>query len=232
MFEGPPRPLKKPISEPEARQAIQRLKNGKAVGPDDLSNELLKASGQLGAAFIANAINASFSQHESLGIGEGILAPLPKPGKPKGPLKNLRPLVLLTALRKTLSLITLQRIRPKVEVYLSASQAAFRAGRSTSDIVWALRWLAAKAIRYKTEIHGLGLDMSRAFDTIDRRKLMGVLRDDVGLGQDELRMCQALLAETKLRVRLKDVFSDPFETTIGSLQGDGLSPIYTLRSLP
>ena len=225
MFIGQARPLVKPITSEEAQRAIKRLKNRKAVTPDDLPLELLKAAGQEGASFVADVINASFSQHETLGVGEGLLAALQKPGKPKGPLGSLRPIVLLTAIRKVLSLITLDRARAKIEGYLSASQAAFRRGRATSDIIWALRWLTAKATRYKTVIHILGLDMSRAFDTISREKLMEILRCDVGLEDDELRMCQALLADTCLRVRLKGVLSEVFETTIGTPQGDGLSPI-------
>ena len=67
--------------------------------------------------------------------------------------------------------------------------------------------------------------MSRAFDTINRERLMKILKDDVELDEDELRLCQALLAGTNLTVKIKTVFSAPFETTIGTPQGDGLSPI-------
>ena len=69
---------------------------------------------------------------------------LPKPGKPKGPRKNLRPVTLLNTIRKSLSLITLERIKEKVEKYLSANQSGFRPFRSTADVVWTHRWLAAK----------------------------------------------------------------------------------------
>ena len=141
------------------------------------------------------------------------------------PTAHLRPIVMLTLLRKVLSLVVLRRIRTRVDVYLSASQAGFRRGRSTADIVWAYRWLAAKATRYKSEIHILGLDMSRAFDTIDRAKLMTILKDEVGLEEDEMRLCQSLLANTNLTVKLGAALSTSFETTIGTPQGDGLSPI-------
>ena len=67
--------------------------------------------------------------------------------------------------------------------------------------------------------------MSRAFDTIDRAKLVQILKDEVKLEEDEMRMCQSLLANTNLTVKLGEAFSDPFVTTIGSPQGDGLSPI-------
>ncbi len=54
---------------------------------------------------------------------------------------------------------------------MSASHAAFRIqirkGRSTSDIVWAHRWLAAKSIRYRKTLYVLGLDMSRAFEPFE-----------------------------------------------------------------
>ena len=140
-------------------------------------------------------------------------------------LANLRPIVLLTLLRKVLSVVLLNRVRAKVDGYLSASQAGFRIGRSTADIVWAHRWLAAKVIRYKQTVHILGLDMSRAFDTIDRAKLMLILREEVQLTEDDLRICQSLLADTSLTVKLGEVLSDPFQTTIGTPQGDGISPI-------
>ena len=67
--------------------------------------------------------------------------------------------------------------------------------------------------------------MSRAFDTIDRAKLMLILREEVQLTEDDLRICQSLLADTSLTVKLGEVLSDPFQTTIGTPQGDGLSPI-------
>ena len=52
--------------------------------------------------------------------------------------------------------------------------------------------------------------------------MMDILRVDVGLEDDELRMCQLLLANTTLQVRLEEVLSNPCKTTIGTPQGDGL----------
>lgn len=201
------------------------MKNGKAVGPDGLPIEALKAGGAVTASFLASIYNDSYLHNKSIGIGDGTLRALPKPGKTPDSPENLRPIILLTSHRKILSLITLRRIQPKVDQYLSASQAGFRRGRSTADIVWAHRWLAATAIRYQKTIRILGLDMSRAFDTIDRNRLMKILEDEVKLDKDELRICQSLLADTCLKVKLGKALSDPFQSTIGTPQGDGLSPI-------
>ncbi|XP_071943833.1 uncharacterized protein [Antedon mediterranea] len=83
----------------------------------------------------------------------GTLIALPKPGKEKGPTKNLRPVILLNTIRKCLSLITLDRITSKVDAFLPQSQSGFRKGRSTSDIVFTHRWLIAKAQKEKTNIY-------------------------------------------------------------------------------
>ena len=42
-------------------------------------------------------------------IVQGILVPLPKPGKPRGPPANLRPVVLLKILRKILAICMIER---------------------------------------------------------------------------------------------------------------------------
>ena len=225
MFDGIPRVLNRRITAKDVEGVLKTMKSGKAVGPDGLPLEVLKAGGTEAAAFVADILNESYSLHKSVDIGDGILRALQKPGKPAGPLANLRPIVLLSLLRKVLSLIVLRRIRDKVDNYLSASQAGFRRGRSTADIIWAYRWLAAKATRYHKWIFILGLDMSRAFDTIDRSKLMEILRDEVKLDEDALRLCQSLLADTNLKVKLGESLSEAFLTTIGTPQGDGLSPI-------
>ena len=110
--------------------------------------------------------NDALEHHEPLGLGKGVLILIQKPGKPKGPLTSVRPIVLLTTLRKTLSLVVLSRIAPKVDEYLSPSQSGFRRGRSTADVLFGYRWLCAKAQRQRVSIELLGIDLSRAFDTI------------------------------------------------------------------
>ena len=70
---------------------------------------------------MAQIYNEMFEKEEDLEIGRDTLIVLQKPGKPPGPLSSLRLIVLLTTLRKTLSLIVLQHIRPAVERFLPAS---------------------------------------------------------------------------------------------------------------
>ena len=125
---------------------------------------------------------------------------LQKPGKPVGSLTSVRPIVLLSALRKTLSLVVLSRIATKVDNFLSPSQSGFRRGRSTADVVFGYRWLCAKAQRQRVTIEFLCIDLSRAFDTIRCDKLLEVLQSF--LDEPELRMIRFLLAATSLSATL------------------------------
>ena len=77
-----------------------------------------------------------FSTNYKFNIGECKLILLEIPDKPNGPVANFRLIVLLPAARKLPTIITLDKIREKVETYVSPARAGFRPNRSKSDIVW------------------------------------------------------------------------------------------------
>ena len=223
-FTGEPRPLQHPVSTEEVKTALARLNNGRAAGPDNIPGELLKYSSDATAPVISRCINSLFQRHRvEPFIGHGTLIPLQKPGKPVGALTSLRPIILLTTLRKVMSLVVLKRISPAVNDFLSLNQSGFRAGRSTADVVWCHRWLAATTQRYHWSFSILGIDMSRAFDTIRRGQLMDVVQRF--LEEDEVRLIRYLISDTNLAVRLGTETSSSFSTNIGTPQGDSLSPI-------
>ena len=218
-FTGVPSPLTMPITTVEVQRAISKLNSGRACGHDDLPADLLKSTADLIAPSIATIFNDALEHHEPLDIGKGVLILLQKPGKPVGPLTSGH----LSALRKTLSLIVLSRIATKVDNFLSPSQSGFRRGRSTADVVFGYRWLCAKAQRQRITIEFLCIDLSRAFDTIRRDKLLEVLQSF--LDEPELRMIRFLLAATSLEPRLSTGDCHAFASTIGTPQGDSLSPV-------
>ena len=122
-------------------------------------------------------------------------------------------------MRKILSDITLNRIKIKTDKYLSQSQSAYQSNRSTTDVVWTYRWLTAKAVTSDVPIFITGIDMTAAFDTIKRSKLLGILESIVD--EDELRMIRVLLSNTTLEIKVNsdEVISVLFHTNIGSPQG-------------
>ena len=230
-FVGTPCPLCQPIRVDEVLQAIAALKTRRAPGPDLLPAELLKASAAVVALPIANILNDSLQHHQELDLGRGILVPIPKPFKPKGPVTSLRPIVLLSVIRKVLTHVTMSRIKRNFEARLPAHQAAYRQGRSTADGVWVKRVCVSIVERVHAIIQSLGTDLSHAFDSLQRPKLLKMLEEEHWTDDDELRMIRLLLSNTSLLVRVGDVLSTRRMTTRGSPQGDALSGILFIAYL-
>ena len=224
-----PKPLNCPITHREVEMAAAKLKTNRACGPDKLQNELLKYADPIVYTVYADAINDSFSSNTYIkSIGQGIITPLQKPDKPKGPLPSLRPLTLLNGSRKMLTIITLNRIEQRIDDYTMSWQCAYKRGRSCADIVWAQRMLISVVTRKEWTFNKMGIDMSRAFDTVKRDTIMRVL-EDAGCSEDDMRLVQYLLSNTNLRVRVKSSLSEEFESLLGAFQGDSLSgKLFTL----
>ena len=70
----------------------------------------------------------------------------------------------------------------------------------------------------------MSVDMSSAFDTIDRQTILNVL-SDAGCTEDETRLARLLLTNTILRINVNGTLSIEFQTTTGAFQGHAASGI-------
>lgn len=119
------------------------MKNGKSAGIDGISAELIKYAPPSITKDIAELLNiaAETGQHPTE-METGILTPLPKPGKRKSPPANLRPVILLSLLRKTLAICMIRRAWSKLSSGIPREQSAYQPGRSTTEQVFAVTILA------------------------------------------------------------------------------------------
>ena len=165
--------------------------------------------------------NISETGEHSPELTLGIITLIQKPRKPKGPIQNLRPITLLSMIRKVLAVCMKKRIVDKLDAAIPPSQAAYRARRSTPELVFAAKVLVEKAITSANyPIHLLMLDISKAFDTLNRSTLMQELVKV--LDPDELHIIN-VLTNTQLKIRCGNEKSDAFETDAGVPQGDCVS---------
>ena len=140
-------------------------------------------------AIIFNRIAENGEQLEELNLG--ILTPLQKPGKKKGPPENIRPIILLSVIRKILTICMMKRSWNRLSKDIPIEQAAYQPGRGTTEHVWEVKMIAQKAIissNYK--IYQTLLDMSKAFDTVNRKILFDHLEET--LAPDELYIMSRL----------------------------------------
>ena len=230
-FLDPPSSLNSPITVAEIERAISKLKSGKAVGIDKVPGEIMKAlNNPLLHEELAKVFNESFEKNIHIeAIGAGILTPLAKPGKTCGPVKSIRPLTLLNVSRKILSLIVLNRIERAVDNFTGPFQAAYKAGRSCADLVWAQSMLISVVMKKKFEWNKVSIDMSAAFNTIRRGTTIKLL-EVAGCSRDDLRLVQYLMANTTLVVRVCSTDSEMFSFNIGASQGDSTAgKLFTLN---
>ena len=122
-----------------------KLNSNRNPETDRTLTELVKYSTAEVHYFYPKIIKSVLKNHQMVDIGRGSLCPLYKPGKPKGPMKNLRPVILLAILRKKISSEKKKLYHPtktceaKAQYYLSRSQSPYRLNRNTSDVLWTYR---------------------------------------------------------------------------------------------
>ena len=181
-------PLTIPITAIEVQIAAKALKNGRATGPDNITSELIKYADKTVFQRYADCINNTFETRTTItSVGKGNITPIQKPKKPHSPVSNVRLLTLSNCSRKLLSMITLKRIHSKLDDYTGPTLCAYKRGRSCGDIIWSQRMLISVVLKKEWSYHRMSIDMSSAFDTINRQTVLNVL-DDAGCTDDEIKM--------------------------------------------
>ena len=219
-----PQPMETPFTGEEIREVVNRMKNEKSAGPDELEIELIKYASTEIHNEIANIFDTLASTGEKLQeLILGVLRALQKPGKERGPAKNLRPIILLSIIRKILTICMLDRILNRLKSHIPYKQAAYQPGRSTTENEHAIKLLVEKAIQENYHIYLLLVDMSKAFDTVNRRILFEHLKEI--LNGDEMHILGILTSKPELTVKVGSQKGESFVTNTGIMQGDCLSAI-------
>ena len=94
-----------------------------------------------------------------------------------------------------------------------------------------VQWLSAKSERYAEKAHIMGINLSKAFDCIDRIELMKTLEEREIATEDELRLTQRLISETTLQVKIGKTCGEKFNAIIDTSLGDALSSLLLLIHL-
>ena len=108
-----PTPVSPLFTSSEIRNAVWTLKNNKSPGMDQINGSNSSEVVYEKIADIYNNIAATKKHPDE--ITHGILRALQKPGKPKGPTSNLRPIIYLYVIRKILAVCIMKRINSRLD---------------------------------------------------------------------------------------------------------------------
>jgi hypothetical protein len=220
--------LNSKITAEEITKMISKSKNSKAASPQDfIFNEYLKSTKDIMIPVYCKLFNAVLdtgSLPESWLIGT--IKPIYKgKGTPLLP-ENYRPITILSCLGKLFTAIINERISKflKVNHLLKENQAGFRAGYSTSDHIFALKFLIDKLRFQKKKLFVAYIDFSSAFDKIWRAGLWQKIFE-TGIDGKIFNIIRNMYADIKSCVSLNNSFSPFFKSVCGVRQGENLSPI-------
>ena len=210
------------ISKEEVRENMKMMKNGKAVGPDDIPVEVWKCLGEIALEFLTKLYNRTM---ESERIPEewrdSILIPIFKNKGDVQSCSKYRGIKLISHSMKLWERVVETRLRS--ELTFSEQQYGFMPGKSTTDALFALRVLMEKYREGQKELHCVFVDLEKAYDKVPKEEVWYCMRKS-GLAEKYVRIVQDMYDDSITAVRCAVGVTEGFEVKVGLRQGSALSP--------
>ena len=210
----------------EVEGAVRNLQNRKSPGGDGIPAEIYKYGGATILQSLYHIISMVWeTETVPQGWKDSIIITLYKNKGDKAECGNSRGISLLSVAGKILAKILLKRLIEHVsEDLMPETQCGFRQNRSTSDMIFVARQTLEKCREQYKDLHICFVDLSKAFDTVDRQLLWEILRRS-GCPQKFTKLVRLLHDGMEARVRVGSLESDPFDVSRGVKQGCTLAPI-------
>jgi hypothetical protein len=211
------------ITTSEVRDAIGKMKAGKAVGPSGIGAEMLCAAGEAGVIWVTDLCNVI--------VKEGIIPAdwrkswLVTVFKGKGDALecgSYRGIKLLDQVMKVFERVIEARLRRQVNV--DDMQFGFTGGRGTVDAIFVVRQVQEKFIEKKKDLWMAFVDLEKAFDRVPRAVLWWALQK-LGVEEWLVNVIKAMYEGATTAVKFNSGESKEFEVKVGVHQGSVLSPL-------
>ena len=155
------------VSKEEVKNALRRMKKGKAVGPDELPVEVWKCMEKMGIKVLTRLFNRLLmSEQMPEEWRRSVLITIYKNKGDAQCCGNYRKIKLMRHTMKVWERIIEARLRDRVEI--SKQKYGFMPGKGTTDAMFALRMLMEKYREGQRELHCVFVDLEKAYDRVPR----------------------------------------------------------------
>ena len=216
--------LNRPITFSEVEKATIKAKGRKAVGIDNIPNELLK--NDIVMDLMLKLFRVCFEYQLVPEIWhKSMIHPIPKDVLGSNDPLKYRGLALQSCIYKIFSSIITDRIVNFLEQenLLEETQNGFRKNRSCAHHIYVLTTFIRHKLNLNQSIFSGFVDFRKAFDVVDREMLYNRLAT-LGVTGNILGVVRQVYRETKNVIRLNDTLSPEFVSETDLQQGDNLSP--------
>ena len=215
------------IQEEEVKNAIKKLRYGKAIGLDSIANEMMKCGLSVLCTPLTKIFNSILNKGQFPSLWrKDYITPIHKSGAHSDP-NNYRGITICSNLGKVFTAVLNNRLSKFVDknVILKEEQIGFRPGCRTTDHMFILKSLIDKYIKKsKEKLFVCFVDLKKAFDSIWREGMLLKLLKS-GIGGNFYNIIKSMYCEVKCTVKTQEGFTSFFKSSIGVKQGEVLSPM-------
>ena len=213
----------------EIINTVRNLKNSNSTGHDEFSLKFIKLSLPILAPSLVKIFNLSLTTGiypDKLKIAKVI--PIFKKGSPSS-VNNYRPISILSTINKIFEKILYSRLINYIDKFqlLYKYQYGFRKNHSTDHALIELVDQIRFSIDKNQMTGGIFVDLSKAFDTVNHKILIGKL-EHYGIRGKALELFKSYLDERKQYVQINNCKSDTRSISCGVPQGSVLGPLLFL----
>ena len=163
------------VSGEEVKNALRRMKKGKAAGPDELPVEVWKCMSKMGIEFLTRLFNRLLmGKQMPEEWRRSVLIPIYKNKGDTQCCGNYRGIKLMSHTMKVWERIIEARLRDRVDI--SKQQYGFMPGKRTTDAMFGLKILMKKYREGQRELHCVFVDLEKAYDRIPWEELWYSMR--------------------------------------------------------
>lgn len=219
--------LDRSITFEELTISINKCKEGKAAGTDEINYSFYKHLPQNWLLFICTFFNKIMDTEKvPYNWGELTVTMLYKKGEPSDT-ANYRPITLVNCISKIFMQILYSRLQTWAEAnnLLAEFQSGFRKGRSCTDNIFVLNAIIQLQLnKPKQKLYAIFVDFKGAFDSVDHL-LLWVKLQALGISSKLLNIIINFYKIARASIKSAHQHTNFVNVTRGVLQGEVLSPL-------
>lgn len=209
----------------ELDAAIKQSRPGKSPGPDGLTTDFYNFFWDDLKYLLFEALQECINNIELLPtMKQGLIILIPKPGKDKRILDNLRPITLLNTDYKLFTKALASRLKTGISQIISVTQSGFLKDRSIHNNIRLVFDLVEYGHLIEEDGLILFLDFYKAFDMVEHSFIFQTLKH-FGFGSKFISIVGMLYKDINSSVALTQGTCPRFEVRRGIRQGCGCSPL-------
>eukprot|EP00253_Pinus_taeda_P002669 PITA_02669 len=215
--------LTSPVTEEEITNIVWSMDPDKAPGPDGFSIHFYRICWEIIKFDLFRMIRGVLKKAKmGGGTKSTFLALIPKETNPRS-FDRYRPISLCNSSYKIVAKLLANRIKPLLQNLISPAQGGFVKGRQILDNVIQIQEALHSSYARKEQGMIIKLDMSNAFDRVNRSFLFRVL-EAFGFCQDFINIIKACIDNVWIAPLVNGRPTEFFSATRGLRQGCPLSP--------